>query len=136
MAQGVSCEQSQLKKKAQCESCELSFLWAKLRTVAREIASQLVLRNFSEAVGGKVSIDMILVKGEYTQSSTYFCRSHKEQMSPWKTLVLVYIQGNARIGLIKSSPGDTDLKTCSVSFPVSTLKSCQCVLKVSSPKSL
>ena len=57
-------------------------MWAKLRTVAWEIASQLVLRSFSEAVGGKVSRDMILVKGEYRQSSTYFCRSHKEQMSP------------------------------------------------------
>ena len=73
---------SQLEKNVQCESCELSFIWAKLRTVAWEIASQLVLRSFSEAVGGKVSRDMILVKGEYRQSSTYFCRSHKEQMSP------------------------------------------------------
>ena len=43
-----------------------------MRTIARETAFQIALRNCSKEVGGKVSIDVILVKGEYMQSSTYF----------------------------------------------------------------
>ena len=43
-----------------------------MRTIARETAFQIVLRNCSKEVGGKVSICVILMKGEYMQSSTYF----------------------------------------------------------------
>ena len=39
------------KKKAQHESCELSFIWGKMRTIARETASQIELRNCSKEVG-------------------------------------------------------------------------------------
>ena len=40
------------KKDVQCESCELSFIWGKMRIAAQEIALQLVLRDCSkEAVG-------------------------------------------------------------------------------------
>ena len=60
------------KKKAQPESCKLSFIWGKMRTAARETAFQIALRNCSKEVGRKVSIYVILVKGEYIQSSTYF----------------------------------------------------------------
>ena len=35
------------KKDAQPESCELSFIWGKMRTTAREIAPQITLRNCS-----------------------------------------------------------------------------------------
>ena len=35
---------------------------------------QIAPRNCSHGVGGMVSIYVILVKGEYVQSSTYFCR--------------------------------------------------------------
>ena len=35
----------QLKKDAQLESCELSFIWGKMRTAAREAISQTVLRD-------------------------------------------------------------------------------------------
>ena len=46
-----------------------------MRTIARETASQIVLRNCSQEVGGKVSIHVILVKGEYRQLGAYiFCR--------------------------------------------------------------
>ena len=73
-------------KNAQRESCELSFIWGKMRTAARETAFQMALRNCSREVGGKVSIYVILVKGEYIQSSTYFLQkvsaSHEEQSSP------------------------------------------------------
>ena len=62
-----------LKKNTQCESCELSFIWDKMRTLAQETASQIALRNCSKEIVGKVSIYLILVKGEeYMQSSTYF----------------------------------------------------------------
>ena len=64
-----------------------------MRTIAWEAAFQIALRNCSKEVGGKVSIYVILVKGEYMQSSTYFLQkvddslvkvtaSHEEQTSP------------------------------------------------------
>ena len=58
-----------LQKNAQCESCELSFIWGKMRTAARETAPQIALRNSSKEVGGKDSKDVIFV---YMQSSTHF----------------------------------------------------------------
>ena len=63
---------SKKKKKVQHESCALSFIWGKMRTAAQETAFQIAPRNCSKEVGGKVSIYVILVKGEYMQSSTYF----------------------------------------------------------------
>ena len=42
--------------KTHIESCELSFIWDKMRTVAQETASQIALRNCSKEVGGKVSV--------------------------------------------------------------------------------
>ena len=47
------------------ESVELSFIWDKRRTAAREAASQIALRDFSKvAVGGR-SIYKVLVKEEF-----------------------------------------------------------------------
>ena len=84
-----------------------------MRTAARETAFQMALRNCSKEVGGKVSIYVILVKGEYMQSSTYFLQkvsaSHEEQSSPWSILVLFQIWGDTRIGLIKSAPENSSL---------------------------
>ena len=45
----------QLKTDAQLESCEVSFIWAKMRTAARA-ASQTALRDCSKAPVGKVNI--------------------------------------------------------------------------------
>ena len=45
-----------------------------MRTIAWETAFQIALRNGSKEVGVKVTIYVILVKGEYVQSSTHFCR--------------------------------------------------------------
>ena len=39
-----------LKKDAQLESCELSFIWGKMRTAAREATSQITLRDCSEGM--------------------------------------------------------------------------------------
>ena len=41
------------KKKAQCESCELSFIWGQMRTIAQETASQIPLRKCPEEVAGR-----------------------------------------------------------------------------------
>ena len=49
-----------------------SFIWGKMRTAAWETAFQIPLRNCSKEVGGKVGIYVILVRGEYMQSSAYF----------------------------------------------------------------
>ena len=46
-----------------------------MRTVAWETAPQIALRDCSKEAGRKVSKDVILVKEEYMQSSTYFSRS-------------------------------------------------------------
>ena len=43
-----------------------------MRTIAWETAFQIALGNCSREVAGKVSIYVMLVKGEYMQSSTYF----------------------------------------------------------------
>ena len=43
----------QLKKNVQCESCESSFNWGKIRTIALEAAFQIALRNCFKEVGGK-----------------------------------------------------------------------------------
>ena len=61
-------------KNTQCKNCQLSFIWGKMRTAAWEIQPQTALRNCSREVRGKDSIHVILVKGEYVQSSTFFCR--------------------------------------------------------------
>ena len=62
-----------------------------MRTVALDSAPQVALRDCSKAAGEKVSVEVILVKGEYMQSSRVFLQnvsaSHKEQSSPWRILV-------------------------------------------------
>ena len=45
-----------------------------MRTAAWETAPQIALRNFSKEAERKISTYVILVKGEYMQSSTYFPR--------------------------------------------------------------
>ena len=41
------------KKKAQCDSCKLSFIWCKMRAAAWEISPRIVLKNCSEKIGGR-----------------------------------------------------------------------------------
>ena len=62
------------KKKAQRKSCELSFIWGKMRAIAQETAFQIVLRNCSEEVEGKASIIYGFSEGGSVQSSTHFGR--------------------------------------------------------------
>ena len=41
------------KKDVQLDSCELSFIWGKMRTVAQEAASQIALRDCSKVAVGE-----------------------------------------------------------------------------------
>ena len=55
-----------------------------MKTISKE-TFQIALRNCSKVVEGEISIYVILVKGEYMQSSTYLLQvsaSHEEQLSP------------------------------------------------------
>ena len=57
-----------------------------MRTIAWETVCQIALRNCSKEVTGKVSIYVILMKGEYKAIKHIFSlqkvfASHKEQMS-------------------------------------------------------
>ena len=71
------------------KSYELSFIGDRMRTTGRQIAPQIVLRNCSKEVEAR-SVFMILVKGEFMQSSTYltkrFSAGHKELMSELRGL--------------------------------------------------
>ena len=48
------------------------LLGTKTRIIAWETAFCIALKNCYEELGRKVSIHVILVKGEYMQSSTFF----------------------------------------------------------------
>ena len=41
------------EKDVQLETCELSFIWGKMRTVAQEAASPIALRDCSKLVVGE-----------------------------------------------------------------------------------
>ena len=60
------------KKKAQCESCKLSFIGGNMRIAAQKTALQIAPRDCSKEVVGKGRIYVILIKREHMQSSTYF----------------------------------------------------------------
>ena len=44
------------EKNAQSESCELSFIWGKMRTVAQEIAPKIALRNCNRRERGRAQL--------------------------------------------------------------------------------
>ena len=57
------------KKDVQLESCELSFIWGKMRTAAWEAASQIAVRDCSKVAVGERQYK-VLVKGEFSTIST------------------------------------------------------------------
>ena len=73
------------KKDVQLESCELSFIWGKMRTAAREAVSQIALRLFQSGSGGR-PIYKVLVKGEFDAMKHSFYKRffviHEALMSP------------------------------------------------------
>ena len=76
------------QKNTEHESCELSFLWGKMRTIALEKVIQITLRNCSEElVEAEVSMSVILVKEDTcNQAHTLAecsCQSQKCCYSSW-----------------------------------------------------
>ena len=65
---------SQLKNDVQLESCEVSFIWGKMRTAAQEAASQTALRVLQSGSGGE-SVYKVLGKGEFHTMKIYFIKS-------------------------------------------------------------
>ena len=82
----------QLKKDAQLESCEFSFIWGKMRTAAWEAASQTALWLLQSGSGGK-SIYKGLEKGELNTMQDSFYKwlflSHEGLMLTIRDLVLL-----------------------------------------------
>ena len=75
-------EHCQLKKDVQLESCELSFIWGKMRTAAQEAASHIALERLLQSSSGGKSIYKVLVKREFNtmKHSSYkrFLVSHED----------------------------------------------------------
>ena len=73
-----------LKKNVQLESCELSFIWVKMRTAAREAVPQIPERLLQSGSRGK-SIYKVSVKGEFNAMKHPFYKrffvSHEDLMS-------------------------------------------------------
>jgi len=64
--------QALTEKNVQHESRELSFIWGKMRTAAKETAPQIALRNCSKEARGQDSIYVILVKGVHVIKCIFF----------------------------------------------------------------
>ena len=74
------------KKDVQLESCELNFIWGKMRTAAQEAASQIALRDCSKAtVGGSQYIQGFGEGGVQYHEALILQKvfvSHEDLMSP------------------------------------------------------
>ena len=81
------------KTNVQLESCELRFIWGKMRTEAQEAASQIALRDCSETAVGESEYIRFWWRGSSIPWSTQFTKgffvSHEGLMSPWRDLVLL-----------------------------------------------
>ena len=98
-------------KKDVLESCELSFIWGKMRTAAWEAASQIALRDCSKVAVGERQYK-VLVKGEFNAMKQSF---YKRLFVSHKDLVLIDMR-RFRTEIIKSVPRNY-LKTCPTRFP-------------------
>ena len=93
-----------LKKKAQCESCELSFIWGKMRTVAQETAFQATLRNCSEeARGGARIYRSFCDKGKVVANIKRLLLIKENQISQVKEFSAFLCMGRCKsLGSLKS----------------------------------
>ena len=94
------------KKDAQRENCKLSFIWGKNEDCTPgQSTSHSSEKLFQRGSRGR-SIYMILVKGEFSAIKHLFYKtfsaSHEELMSSWRDLVLFWIWGDVKIGIMKS----------------------------------
>ena len=129
------------------KSCESGLTWGKMRSIARETAFQIALRNCSKEVGGKVSVIYMIVK--WSEGGRVCAVKHiffgRALVLSWGADVTINDfsaflgMGRCKNWAHKSSPENTSLKTCSVfpsaqsiSFFISTLNPLQGVMKVCS----
>lgn len=112
-----------LKKKAQHESCKLSFTGGKMWGLySWETAPQIPLWETAAKRQRERSEYRFGWSRSIQQSSTYYIffadgfASHEEQLSPWRILV-VSRWGDTRIGLIKLLPKISIWRYISASFP-------------------
>ena len=97
------------EKLAQHESGEPTFIWGKMKTVAQKTESQIALWNCSKQVEGKVNI-CDFAEGQFhaikhvSIGFLLVMMSWRDELSPWRDLLLFYIWGDLRIGLTKSVP--------------------------------
>ena len=63
-----------LKINAECESCELSFIWGKMKSIVWETAFQVALRNSSKESRGKSENRWFLWRGSPCNPALMFCR--------------------------------------------------------------
>ena len=68
---------------------QVKFYLGKMKTIAWESAFQIALRNYSKEAGGTVSIYMLLVKGEYMQSSTDLFFVHGRFLLVVRTVIAI-----------------------------------------------
>ena len=111
-------------KMHQRESCELSFIWGKMRTIVWETAFQIALRNCSKEVEGR-SAYMWFGSRHHHEEMWCFSRHEKmQQLSSQNQFLKIY----------------NYLKTCSANFfrarNASFLNSLQQILKASSCSSM
>ena len=111
------------EKLAQHESGEPTFIWGKMRTVAPKTESQIALGNCSKQVEGKVNI-CDFAEGQFhaikhvSIGFLLVMMSWRDELSPWRDLLLFYIWGDLRIWAHKiSSWKYLTIQTCLTSFP-------------------
>ena len=82
-----------LKKDVHLESCELSFIWGKMRTAAWEAASQIALRDCSKVAVGESQYIRFRWRRSSIPWSTHFTKgffvSLEDLISPWRDLALL-----------------------------------------------
>ena len=71
------------KKDTPSESCELGFIWGKMRTAARETAPRIALRDCSEKTVGEGQYRRFWLRGSSAQSSAYFTKGFLLVMRGW-----------------------------------------------------
>ena len=79
----ISRHNCRLKKDAQLESCELSFIWGKIRTAAWEAASQIALRDCSKAAVGEGHCVRFRWSGSSIPLGTHFIKGFLLVMRIW-----------------------------------------------------
>ena len=72
-----------LEKEVQLESCELTFIWDKMRTAAWEAASQIALRHCSKAAVGENQYMRFWWSGSSIPWSTHFTKGFLLVMRIW-----------------------------------------------------